>query len=619
MSLMQKAVETYNAHAHLAGLVQEGHQPLAPVAHTITSAAVEITLDSSGNLVNMRAVSKDEPKIIIPVTEGSAGRSIKPCPHPLCEQIGYLSGENPVKFQLYTEQLERWASSVHSHPMLAPILHYVRSGTLLRDLDQYGIKKDDKALVRWRVNGLPDDQSSACWMNRELFRAFTAWYLDEISERTPELCMISGETDVPAAQHPKGIIPIMANAKLISANDSSGFTFRGRFTEDTQAATVSYVASQKAHNALRWLASEQGVITQLGGPARPQRIGGRVVFGGRTFLCWNPKGKPVPSPSSPLPLFISVSEPAPAEPTSYREALRRTLNGFLTELPENCGGVVIAAFDAATAGRLSITYYNELRASDFLHRLYQWDELCCWWNWDAASGQYTIQSPSLWRIMNCAFGTQRSAKQGSDKSASRLETDERIARQQMQRLLACRVNGAAMPEDIKRALVNRASSPQSYDSGIYADILFAACAVIRKYHYEHSEKEKWPMALEKSRKDRSYQFGRLLAVLEKIERDTYRDDEKREPNALRLMSVYRSKPLHTACQLQEKICTAYLPRLKPGVRVYYQNLIQEIMTEINSFPQSAWNARLDDSYLMGYYLQRRELYQPKQEKEQEEK
>ena len=604
MGLLQKAVETYDAHAHLAGVVSADRQPLAPVSHTITSAAIEITLDETGQLLNMSAVSKDEPKIIIPVTEGSAGRSIKPCPHPLCEQIGYLSGEDETKFQLYTEQLARWEASAHSHPMLAPILRYVRSQTILRDLETYKIKKDDKALVRWRVIGLDESQSSACWTNRALFDAFTAWYAEEISSRGQALCMISGKWETPAIQHPKGIIPIKGNAKLISANDTHGFTYRGRFTDDTQAVTVSYTASQKAHNALRWLVADQGVQTELGGGPRPQQFGTRAVFGGRTFLCWNPQGKKVPHCASPL---IPAAAPI-TQPTDYQRALQHALYGYRTELPVGCGGVIIAAFDAATTGRLSLTYYNELQAADFLDRLYDWDRSCCWWSWNPAEKRYTIQTPTLWRIMNCAFGALRSG---------RLETDERQIPQQMQRLLTCRVDRAMLPLDIKRALVNRASNPQSYPAEVHRNILFTACAVIKKYDHDH-HREEWKMALEKDKKDRSYQFGRLLAIMEKAERDTYTNGETRQPNAMRYMSVFCKAPYHIACNLDKQLKKAYWPRLKPGTQVFYDNLIQDIFDNLSNYPQSEWNMKLADSYLMGYYLQRRELYLPKEQKEQEE-
>ena len=67
---------------------------------------------------------------------------------------------------------------------------------------------------------------------------------------------------------------------MISANDNSNFTYRGRFEKAEEACTISYEASQKAHNALTWLAAKQGYT-----------IGTQDK---RTYICWNPKGKDVP-------------------------------------------------------------------------------------------------------------------------------------------------------------------------------------------------------------------------------------------------------------------------------------------------------------------------------------
>ena len=57
------------------------------------------------------------------------------------------------------------------------------------------------------------------------------------------------------------------------------------------------------------------------------------------------------------------------------------------------------------------------------------------------------------------------------------------------------------------------------------------------------------MALEPEKKDRSYQFGRLLAVMEKAERDTYDSGEGREPNAIRLQSIFCQRPMRSIRQL----------------------------------------------------------------------
>ena len=126
------------------------------------------------------------------------------------------------------------------------------------------------------------------------------------------------------------------------------------------------------------------------------------------------------------------------------------------------------------------------------------------------------------------------------------------------------------------------------------------------------------MALEPNKHDRSYQFGRLLAVLEKAERDTYDSSEGREPNAIRQQSMFCQRPMYVAGNLEKQLERAYFPRLTPGSRVWYKNLIGQIMEQISTWPQEEWNKPLEDTYLMGYYLQRSALYTRKNENNMEE-
>lgn len=582
MGLLQKAVETYGAHISRVGVEHDGEkEPLAPISHNLVRADLEVTIDQNGRFVEARAVDKSDPKIIIPVTEESAGRTSTPCAHPLCDQIKYVAPCDTKRHEQYVTQLASWTNSEYSHPMLPPIFAYVTGGTILEDLQSCGLPQKDDSMIRWRVVGV-GLLEEACWKNRALHQAFIDWYAHKNRETQQVLCMISGTQTAPAKQHPKGIIPVSGNAKLISSNDTSGFTYRGRFIDDVQAATVGYEPSQKAHSALRWVIANQGTME-----------------GGRMFVCWNPEGKPVPQP--PAPLRKKDAVPA-TTPTDYRDSLRKALAGYQTELPAE-DGVVIAAFDAATTGRLSVTYYNELAASDFLRRLHDWDDTCCWWN-----GKYGIQSPSLYELVQCAFGTLRGEK---------LEVDDRIVGQQIQRLVACRVDRAAFPLDIERVLVQKASNLQIYNGSNRAKLLFTACAAVRKYRYDRF-KEVWEMALEPEKKDRSYQYGRLLAVLEKAERDTYDNNEGREPNAMRMQAVFSQRPQYAGRILWEQVKKAYYPRLKPRQRAYYERLIGEIMEQLSQFPEQEMNQALGDTYLLGYYLQRNDLYTSKKKQETEE-
>lgn len=566
---------------------------LVPVSHILAKANLEITLEDDGKFAGARMVDDSEPKIPIPATEESAGRTSGACAHPLCDKLCYISDVDTDKHKLYVDQLTEWCNSEYSHPMLKPILTYVKNGTIISDLTQAGIitlnadgEMDNKVLsmlIRWRVLGI-NTPKDGCWQQSLLFNSFQDWYMSKLEEAEKQLCMITGEETTIAKQHPKGIVPINGNAKLISANDSINFTYRGRFIDDTQTATIGYIASQKAHNALRWLVAEQGAS---------------LVFGGRVFLCWNPQGVKICHAAGPF----GNKEEEYVIPSDYRRELKNTLNGYKNQLPDNKGVVVIAAFDAATTGRLSVAYYNELRGSDYLERLYDWDNYCCWYD----GFNRPIRSPSLYNIINYAFG-----KPGS---GGKLETEPKLLGQQIQRLLACRIDRDHMPFDIMRALVNRASTPQAYDGKdkkhLWLKILSTACAVINKYYHDHY-KEDLKMELEPEKQDRSYQFGRLLAVFEKVERDTYSQGEEREPYAIRMLSIFNRRPMRIAKEIEMHLERAYFPRLEsPGFRSYYKKMIGEILAEIAKYPQNQWDAPLKETYLVGYYLQRNELYKSK--------
>ncbi len=584
MSLFQSAVETYDAHKSLVGVIQEGHDvPLAPVAHQTTKAQICITLDKDGNFIS---AEKMDEKIIIPVTEESAGRAgLTIRPHPLCDQLSYLyPNEKDERYAIYLDQLRDWNASVFSHSKLKPILSYVENGKILTDLSKAGIIKlkdsgepeKEKDVVCWRVlDGKGSGEN--CWTDISLFNAFTRYYLRKKEEVLGTLCLVSGNLTAPAIQHPKGVSAINGNAKLISANDTSGFTFRGRFFDDAQAASVGYEASQKAHNALRWLIADQGVSIE-----------------GRTFLCWNPQGFCTPGIIGSFrrqkqdELIIS--------PSNYRESLLRSLMSYKAELPD-AAKVVVAVFDAATSGRLAVTYYKELQGSDFLQRLHDWERDCCWYN-----GPFGIQTPSLYQIVNTAFGTKR-----SEGEKEYWEADKRVFKQQIQRLVACRVDDGRFPTDIKKVLVDRVSNTYTCGITLWRKTVFVACAVLNKYTTERKGINSMSWDLETC--DRSFQYGRLLAVMERAELDYYKKtNEDRQTNAIKSLADFRRRPFTVYARVDEHLRTAYLPRMEPLARQRYLTLKEDIVGRISSFPENDLNKPLDDIYLLGYDLQRAEFF-----------
>lgn len=582
MSLLQRAIETYDFmdQNQSVGVYNVGKEPLAPISHIVAKGQISITIDEEGCFVT---ASKCDEKIIIPVSEESAGRSSGIRAHALCDQVQYITNLYPDKNNMYLEQLEKWCDSGYSHPKAEAVLKYVKTGTVIDDLDNSGLLQYDnngdisnvKDMVCWVVLGLGDD-SGPVWKDINLFNKYSDYYVNVICCNSKlEISYASGNVESVAKQHLKGVVPKFGNAKLISANDNANFTYRGRFLKSDDAMVLGYISSQKAHNALKWIVANQGVL-----------------IGEKTFVCWTPHGIEVPA----INLSFGFKDEETFEMSEYNRKLRKFLYSYqsLRGVDEKA---VIAIFEAATSGRLSLLYYKEIMGDHYLNRLSEWYETCCWITYTG-----NIASPSLNKITILSYGTQR----GNDDNA-KMEIDSRIEGQVLQRLIVCRLDETRFPLDIMTGLVNKSNNMQAFNKNNRRDILFTTCAVIRKYWKDHHNKEV-SMALDENFKDRSYQFGRLLAVLEKIERDTYDANEKRETNAIRLQSVFVKRPVYAFKLIMEQLKNAYYPKLNQGSRVMYEKLIGQIMEEISTYPASEYGKPLSELYIVGYYLQKNYMY-----------
>ena len=579
MGLFQKAYQTYETLINMPPEKMATYkEPLAPMCHMITEPKIEITIDNSGEFIRAVEWPSNNGKIAIPVTVESANRSSAPSPHILCDNVGYLAPNVKEKHELYVNQLEL----LHDiHPFFKSVLNYIKKGNILEDLkksDLYNgdFKKIESSIVCWRVNGIKDEQPE-CWNNENLKEKYCKYFMENLLKNfSDDVCMVTGDKTFIVPMHLKGVFSFNGNAKIISCNDKTNFTFRGRFKEQNEAMTVSYEASQKSHNALKWLIANDSIIS-----------------GGRAFICWNPHGKVLPKINNPL-----LKESSKILPGTYKKELRSAIeNNYNLTANDD---VVIAAFDAATTGRLSVTYYNELRGSDFLDRLLYWDETCIY-N-DVSKG---VRSPSLYDIILYAYG---------QPSEIKIVLDDKIIAPNMQRLINCKINKERFPTDIKNALVLKASNLVLYKKVQRRGLLSTTVAVLNKYRNDLC-KEEACMALEKDKKDISYQYGRLLAILEKIEEDTYDSDKERETNAIRLQSAFVQRPLQTSRIIIEQLKNAYYPKLSMGSKVFYENQIASIFEVISSFDDSMQKQKLNDSYLLGYYLQRNWLWSKKEDKE----
>lgn len=118
----------------------------------------------------------------------------------------------------------------------------------------------------------------------------------------------------PTTNFPKKVVSSDANAKLLSANDSTNFTFRGRFSSKEQALLVDSASSQKINSTLRWLVNNHGTLT-----------------GNQAIVVWaikRPEEKPVLNPQSGSfdfdDSFSSIADESKALHDDISDALNAT-------------------------------------------------------------------------------------------------------------------------------------------------------------------------------------------------------------------------------------------------------------------------------------------------------
>ena len=602
-----------------------GLPKIPPVYHDYHNAQIEVTVDIDGNFKAASLLDKKGVLTLIPVTEKSLARTSGSDPHALADELQYIagdlskvSGQEKLRnhFNSYISALKDWAESDCSHPKVRVIYNYLQKETLISDLIKSGILTDEdikkgklgtveirKLFVRFRVIGGEDDEKSATWEDLSLSEQYIKYRQSKTKDRI--LCYISGVDEVLMNKHPSNII---GTAKLISSDDndpkSNDFTFLGRFVTTEQACSIGTETSLELHSALRWLLRNNRFTV---GANKHQR----------TFICWSPSFKQETSDifKDILAGFdfddkIEKYRRYFSENDSQIQRLKKTLNGIAGMYTES-DNVVVMSLEAASPGRLSITYYNEQPARTFFGRVQNWAETFHWFyrrkSKDSDKYDYQDFSPSIGKIVQCAYGVEH--KSQNSKDYAKLEVDDKIMPEQYQRLVKCMLDKLPFPKDMLQLLVRKASNLQNYSEfANREDVLSTACAAINKYKFDRKliQEDSFTMKLDPNNSNRSYLFGRLLAVLEKIERVTYDDGENREPNAIRLQSVFVNRPMQTWKTL-DSLLIPYYQKLFPGARENYRKKISEIAAMFREEDASSMNKSLDDNYLLGYYLQRMEL------------
>jgi len=432
----------------------------------------------------------------------------------------------------------------------------------------------EDAFIRWCVEEEEGNPASGTWQDDALIAAWIAHYAG--TQTRHGYCMVTGKDSILAVQHPAKLRNAGDKAKLISANDDTGYTFRGRFFEASEAASVGFEITQKAHNALRWLIARQG-----------SRNGDQAV------VSWAVSGKTIPNLFADTFELLGIAAVSPVADSgnaaqAFALRLNRAINGFRAKLNPT-EAVVVMALDSATPGRLAITFYRELRGSEFLNRLESW-HLKYAWPQDFGKDTKFVGAPAPRDIAQAAYGRR---------------LDEKLDKAARERLLPCIADGTPIPLDLVEATKRRAINRVGLERWEWEKCLGIACALFRGNHTERD----YQMTLELDRTTRDYLYGRLLAIAEHIEaRALFLAGEKRETMAARLMQRFADRP-NSAWRTIELSLVPYKTRLRnlrPGFLHAMERELDDVTCAFKG-DEFVNDKALSGEFLLGYHCQRQAL------------
>ncbi|EGJ38119.1 type I-C CRISPR-associated protein Cas8c/Csd1 [Streptococcus sanguinis] len=610
------------------GLVdqQNGDNPvLLPLYHTSLKSngknIISVKLEQDGSLYKAEIMDAENQTIIFPVTSNSVARSgSNPAPHPLVDKFSYYVPElSQSQYDDFHKQLASWITYCEEGEVkdflmkiqqfilqtdfLSNILyslygeHYQREGLKITYSDSDGKNKTvdlsayflEFSIVQF--HGFKDESVTSYEALHQSFISFITANQDNLGT-----CNISGRMEQITNKH-RGL---MGNAKIISVSNK-GEAYKGRFKEREDVFSVGYETSEKIHLMIKYLLENKNSSTWL--------------ESSQYLINWFSDDLANESQLDIVkPAFNDLFEDDEDEKDSLvfikpNEENKKIGSSFFKgrKLFGNDATYYVAILNKTSNGRIALKYFRQVQVSQLLKNMETWQEN---YSWEAKtkSGNYKLRTPTFNDIINVAYGVDRERYLELDNDSFKSE--------QYQQLVTALIDGRTIPNTIVKKLEDNIKQRQKYSKNWY-QVQQVSLAILHKQY----GREFTPM-LDHQETDRSYLFGRLLAIYELFEAQRYALDgssQERITNAERYWNAYTGQPAKMMNHLENKI-KPYEQVLKLNRTGIWHKLEKErkeiiqLLTPL--YANKEFTQPLDYKFIFGYYAEK-QFYYTKQTKENE--
>lgn len=640
MSLFTALHQTYN-YGLGHGIVDNDNEDkslLLPLYHNSMKSngknILEIKLDKSSNLLGATFLNKDE-IVIFPVTEESVSRSSGVSPHPLFDNFDYLIKNNSKKSTAYLEGLRSWLNYedidfvrifydfINNDNAFSKILEMLYGDYKIKDnknveyVDKSG-KKGKKTTVdfskiylSYKVENYIDLKDVSITENKELHEKYIEYIncvLTNDGSLPKIICNISGKEDYLCLKHQ----PLIGSAKLISQITANNENYFGRFTSPDQTIKIGKTTSQKVmimakslldcKNTCRWLGGMTYAISWFSDDILNDSqfdISKNIKIGKKFFseLLDNEEEYS----NNEIGYLIGGVE--------SENIIKSFTNGkILFSLDSS---YYFAIIDKISNGRVSVKYFNEIKNSDLIENIKHWQENYHWFGYSNDKGEFNY-TPGLRRFIFAAYGIEREGRLDIDNDS--------FLTSQVSNIIASLIEGRKMPQNIIKALENNIKNRQKYKK-TWKEVKLCALSALRDKGGVNSK------MLDREKTDRSYLYGRLLALYESIESNTYSKDDSRITNAEKLWSSFINNPVTINFRLRTLVMP-YRFKLKADEKKIKLcekidneiTIVSNLISDNYNHENPTYNKPLGPAFIFGYEGQKNyiEYVNYKQTKEIEE-
>ncbi|VUW95045.1 CRISPR-associated protein (Cas_Csd1) [Streptococcus constellatus] len=594
----------------------ENDPVLLPIYHTSLKSngknIISVKLDADGSFYKAEFMRMAQ-TIIFPVTADSVARSgSNPAPHPLVDKFSYYVSEvNQTQYDTFHEQLNNWVDYCEEGEVknfLTKIQQFIIQPDFLNKILQslFGEYYKREAL---QITYLDSDQKektidlSAYFLEfsiekfhgfknesvttyKDLHQSFISFI--EANWENLGTCNISGRTEQITNKH-RGL---MGNAKIISVSNK-GEAYKGRFKEREDVFSVGYETSEKIHLMIKYLLENKNSSAWLGSS--------------QYLINWFSDDLANESQLDIVkPMFDDLFEDDEDEEENTflikpNEENKQIGSSFIKgqKLFGNDATYYIAILNKTSNGRIALKYFRQIQVSQLLKNLEIWQEH---YSWEARTkiGNYNLKTPSFNEIINAAYGVDRERYLELDNDSFRSD--------QYQQLVTALIDGRPLPNTIVKKLEANIKQRQKYPKHWY-QVQQVSLAVLHK----QNGKEFTPM-LDHTETDRSYLFGRLLAIYELIEAQRYKIDggsQDRITNAERYWNAYTGQPAKMMIHLENKVkpYEEVLKQNRPGIWHKLEKEREEIIQLLTpKYNHKDFTKQLDYQFIFGYYAEKQFFY-----------